>query len=103
MHIERINLRTYNSWLRIDHDQPRLYTRIVSAELKEREEGVVAGLGHETSVRKNAMFQAVELPACVCYLHARLSNVYLYDLAPAAHVTPQLYSTFAYSVNSALE
>lgn len=42
------------------------------------------------------MFQAVELPACVRYLHARLPNVYLYDLAPAAHVTPQLYSTFAY-------
>lgn len=81
---------TYNSWFCVDHDQTRLHTRLTSGAVEEREIGVIAGLGHEASVGKDAMLQAVELPACVCYLHSRLPNVYLYDLTPAGHVAPQL-------------
>lgn len=88
-----MTILTYNSWFCVDHDQTRLHARLAPAELEEREKGVVAGLCHEASVRKDAMLQAVELPACVCYLHSRLPYVYLYDLALAGHVTPQLLLT----------
>lgn len=41
------------------------------------------------------MLQAIKLPACIRNLHARLSDVDLYNLALAAHVAPVFNSATA--------
>lgn len=78
-----IKLLTDNSWLEIDHHDARHHlagTRLV-------EEGVEAVIrtgnfvGRHRSVRLDSVLQAIQLPAGIAHLDARLTHVHRYTLA----------------------
>lgn len=41
---------TYDRWFRIDHDETRLHAGLMTAKLKERQEGIIARLAHQPTV-----------------------------------------------------
>ena len=70
--------RTNNGWLQVNENGTR--HMLASAGLAEKSvEGVVSAadglVRRHSAVRLDAVFQTVQLPACVANLHTGLSNV----------------------------
>lgn len=70
---------TDDRWFSVHHHQTWHHLPLEAGRSKERLIGVVCGPPGQAAGGQDAMFQAIQFPAGICYLYTSLSNVYLND------------------------